>query len=116
MRHKTAEFIEEQKAAATLIRKRKPRGKPFEKGNKIGPRFKPGESGNPSGKPGCDLAALAARRAFERAGKGNMPDIPKNFNAYAFSVLADRAYGKVKEVKEITGADGGPLLVKIEFK
>lgn len=113
---KTAQFIEEQKAAVIAAAgKRKPRGKPFEKGNKLGNRFKPGESGNPSGKPGCDLAAVAARRLFENAGEGNLPEIPKGFNAYAYSVLADRAYGKMKDVKEITGAEGGPLEVTVRF-
>ena len=37
-------------------KKRKPRGKPFEKGNKIGHRFKPGESGNPGGRPTSDIS------------------------------------------------------------
>ena len=32
-----------------------------------------------------------------------------------FKELADRAYGKVKEVKEITGAEGGPLEVTVRF-
>lgn len=32
-------------------------------------------------------------------------------NAYAFSVLADRGYGKVKDKQqiEVTGAEGGPV-------
>lgn len=86
----------QQKAALAPQRKRKPRGKPFEKGNKYGieHRFRPGESGNPGGLPGTDLAALAARRLFE-ASVGELPKIPKDFNAYGFSVLAERAYGSV---------------------
>jgi hypothetical protein len=41
---------------SALENKRKPRGKPFEKGNKFGPRFKPGESGNPGGRPASDIS------------------------------------------------------------
>jgi hypothetical protein len=36
--------------------KRKPRGKPFEKGNKIGNRFQPGETGNAGGRPKLDIS------------------------------------------------------------
>lgn len=39
----------------------------------------------------------------------------KGFNAYGFSVLADRGYGEVKERHEHTGADGKPLEVTIRF-
>jgi hypothetical protein len=41
----------------------------------------------------------------------------KGFNAYAFSVLADRGYGKVKEHQPVehTGADETPLEIKIKF-
>lgn len=37
----------------------------------------------------------------------------KGFNAYAYNVLADRAYGKNAEKHEITGEGGGPLDIKI---
>lgn len=87
----------QQKAALAFEPKRKPRGRPFPKGNRIGHRWKKGESGNPGGLPGKDLAAIAARRLFEAAGEGNLPKIPKGFNAYAYNVLADRAYGKVAQ-------------------
>jgi len=38
-------------------------------------------------------------------------------NAYAFSVLADRAYGKVKETQRVehTAADGAPLEITIRI-
>ena len=92
----------QQKASFAPQRKRKPRGKPFEKGNKYGieHRFRPGESGNPGGLPGTDLAALAARRLFE-ASVGELPKIPKDFNAYGFSVLAERAFGSVKRSVDV---------------
>jgi hypothetical protein len=63
--------------------------------------WKPGQSGNPKGGSARhDLAAEVARAIFE-----NNPDmVYKAFakaiakgNAYAFQVLADRGYGKLKE-------------------
>jgi hypothetical protein len=45
--------------------KRTPRGRPFEKGNKIGNRFKKGEVNNPKGRPVRKTAALACRTYLE---------------------------------------------------
>jgi hypothetical protein len=79
-----------------------------------------GTSGNPGGLPGTDLAALYARRFFESHPEGisdEMADGLKGFNAYGFSILADRAYGKVKEIQRVehTGADGTPLQITIKL-
>ena len=41
--------------------KKRPRGKPFAKGNKHGPRFPKGVSGNPGGRPKSATAAQACR-------------------------------------------------------
>ena len=46
------------------------------------------------------VSALAARRLFE-ASVGELPKIPKDFNAYGFSVLAERAYGSVKRSVDV---------------
>ena len=64
--------------------------------------WKPGQSGNPSGRISDkkDIAKQIARAVFEN----NQEELYKAFasaalkgNAYAFSQLADRAYGKLKE-------------------
>lgn len=67
--------------ASAFRNKPKPRGKPFEKGNKIGHRFKAGESGNPEGRPKSDispkrileelarLAFLDPRKLFDEQGE-----------------------------------------------
>ena len=67
-------------------------------------RFQPGKSGNPGGVPKHDVAKEIAKAIFE-----NNPDmvykalakaIAKG-NAYAFQVLADRGYGKLKEQHQV---------------
>lgn len=111
MRRKTAQSIEEHKAVVSS----EPNGKSehgrgkhpnSRKGDANLKPFPPGVSGNPGGLPGTDLAALIARRAFEsnerEIAQGMVAQLRKG-NAYAFSVLADRGYGKLKEKVEHTG-------------
>jgi len=111
---RTARQIEEQKANAQSTRpSRKTSG--IGRGNHPNSRkqLKPqpwpkGVSGNPSGLPGTDLAAVAARRFFEKHPQGITASMKKDLqglNAYGFSVLADRGYGKLKEKVELTGLD-----------
>lgn len=54
--------------------KRKPRGKPFEKGNKVGNRYKPGQSGNPDGRPKCTKSPSEVLQEIEKLGFSNMQD------------------------------------------
>ncbi len=70
--------------------------------------FKPGQSGNPGGKP-KDSAKEIARQAFENnedAIYNAMTGALLKGNAYAFTQLADRAYGKLKEKVEHSGSVG----------
>lgn len=127
MRKKTAQFIEEHKAAVSGEGKGKKagigRGKHpnSRKGNaNLKPPFPKGVSGNPGGLPGTDVAAIYARRFFEEHPEGISRDMAKSlqgFNAYSFSVLADRAYGKVKDrsVVEHVGDGGGPLVMQVKL-
>ncbi len=63
-------------------------------------RWKPGQSGNPSGRPRHDLAAEIAKAIFENNPeliyKAYAKAVAKG-SAYAYQVLAERAYGKLKE-------------------
>jgi hypothetical protein len=80
--------------------------------------FVKGQSGNPGGKPKNDLAKEIAQAIFENDADAIYRAYAKALragNAYAFTVLADRAFGKLKEVKELTGTDGAPLDVKVRF-
>jgi hypothetical protein len=63
-------------------------------------RWQPGKSANPGGVPKHDVAKEIAKAIFE-----NNPDLVykafvkaiRKGNAYCYQVLADRAYGKLKE-------------------
>jgi len=134
MPRKTAQFIEEQKAAITVegsdkvfIRKHRKHKRPNKKMSaKELANLKPfpkGISGNPGGLPGTDVSALHARALFERhpVSPNGLKDLAtelKGFNAYGFNVLADRGYGKVKDrtVVEHTGPDGHALEIKITIE
>ena len=100
MRKTTAHFIEQRRAVEAEVTpsKENPKGPgPGKHPNSIkaikkhrGPQWVKGQSGNPSGLPGVDKAALAARRFFDR-----FPDITpamakalRGFNAYGWAVLA----------------------------
>lgn len=91
----------ESKADSTLpVRQKKHKLTP----KMIAAQWKPGQSGNPGGKPKRDLAKEIAQAIFE-----NNPEkiyqaycrILFKGNAYAFNVLSERAYGKLKEFREV---------------
>lgn len=68
--------------------------------------YKPGETGNPGGRVKNDIAAEIARAIFENDSEAIYRAFAKGLrsgNAYAFSVLADRGFGKLKEKVEHTG-------------
>jgi hypothetical protein len=59
-----------------------------------------GVSGNPGGKPKVDLAAQIARAIFENDGPAiyaAYAAMLRKGSPYAFQVLSDRAFGKMKE-------------------
>ena len=70
--------------------------------------WKPGQTGNPAGKNGWqerrDLAAEIARAIFENDGPAiyaAFAKVLRKGSPYGFQVLADRAFGKLKEVHQI---------------
>jgi hypothetical protein len=83
-------------------------------------RWKKGFCPNPGGRPKKDRANEIAREIFEQNPEAVYEAMAKALlggNAYAFSQLADRAYGKIAQKQEITGADGGALetSLKVSF-
>jgi hypothetical protein len=104
---RTASAIEEKKsdesdkAPKTAASKRNPRSL----ANLVAP-WKPGQSGNPGGKPKHDIASEIAQAVFaenpELIYKAFAKALSKG-NAYAFQVVADRAFGKLKEKVELGG-------------
>lgn len=78
-------------------------------------RFKPGQSGNPGGRPKNDLGRIIAQAVIENNQEAVYRALTKALlkgNPYLFKVLADRAYGKVSDKVELTGAGGGPIEYK----
>lgn len=68
-------------------------------------QFKPGQSGNPGGRQKNDTAADIARAIFRNNPEAVYKALGKALlkgNAYAFTQLADRAFGKLKESVEVT--------------
>jgi hypothetical protein len=117
MPKRTAKTIEELVAASENRRKvRSENGKKYGTPN-LKP-FKPGQSGNPGGRPKNDRAKDIAQAIFENDAEAIYTAFARalrNGGAYAFSVLADRAYGKIKETREITGAEGAPLEITVKL-
>jgi len=76
-----------------------------------------GKSGNPSGKPGFDIAAFIARQVFKLNAKEIYEGMAKALmegGGYNFSVLSDRAFGKMKTTTEISGEDGEPIRILVK--
>jgi hypothetical protein len=105
--------------------KKRPRGKPFEKGHGFGAehRFKPGQSGNPEGRPKCKEISKALREllASERRlpAKTGAEKIARKWfeqgllgNVAALVSLADRCEGRpnISISSDGTG-DNLPLLI-----
>ena len=63
-----------------------------------------GVSGNPKGRPKCDISAELARAVFENNAEAIYRAMARRLikgDVRAFKILAERAYGKVKEQVEV---------------
>ena len=63
-----------------------------------------GVSGNPKGRPKCDISAEIARAVFENNAEAIYRAMARRLikgDARAFKILAERAYGKVREHVEL---------------
>ena len=114
---RTAQQIEERKAAKiedkTSPENRRRNSRTSTRGNAARiARFRwvKGQSGNPGGRPKSDFSRQIAKAVFEQ----NAPAVYRAMcgavlggSAYAFKELSDRAYGKVRDVVEVTAKDGG---------
>lgn len=104
---KTAQAIEaanSDKSPSIAAKKRNPRSL----ANLVAP-WKPGQSGNPGGRPKNDVAQEIAQAIFTKNPELIYQAFSKMLgkgNAYAFQVLSDRAFGKLKETKEVTHRHG----------
>jgi len=67
-------------------------------------RFQPGKSGNPGGRPKVDLAAEVARALFENDAEAiyaAFQKVLRKGSPYAYQVLSDRAYRRLKETHAV---------------
>jgi hypothetical protein len=110
MSHKTAEFIEQTKAQSEKSGKsQRTQGEAKKKGYNAKSLenlklFQKGVSGNPGGRPKRDIAADIARAVFESSEGEAIAAFRKALlkgNAYTYKELAERGYGKLKEVHEV---------------
>lgn len=106
---RTAQTIEEAKEAGVSQTKdssKKPKRAIHPNSLKNLKPYVPGQSGNPGGQRKDDLAKAIAQALFENDGPAIYRAFAKALrsgNAYAFTVLADRAFGKLKEKVEHSG-------------
>jgi hypothetical protein len=108
---KTANFIAAQESLAQSAKEtiKKPRKISPKSLANLRPPIQKGEVRNPRGingwAKGTDVAAVLAKAViegnYEEAVEGLAAQLRKG-NAYTFKELADRAYGKLKERKEVT--------------
>src|SRR5579862_5520619 len=117
--HKTAQTIEESRelgvSQTSETSKKSPKRAIHPNSLKNLKPYVPGQSGNPGGQRKNDLAKEIAQAIFENDGPAIYRAFAKALrsgNAYAFTVLADRAFGKLKEKVEHSGDD--QLLAALE--
>lgn len=119
---RTAQLIAEQGARTEPKSASAPKRKmhPNSLKNLVAP-WEPGHSGNPEGGRRRDVAAEISRAIIENNRKAIYEAGAAKLMAgdsYAYSVHADRAYGKMKQGIIHTGdEDGGPIKtsIKVEF-
>jgi hypothetical protein len=99
----TAEQIEAQHSDSAVMLSQKPKRKVHPNSLKNLKPWKPGQSGHPGG-ASKDMAKEIARAVFENNPQALYQALTRAVmkgQAFAFQVLADRAYGKLKETKEV---------------
>jgi len=103
---RTAQTIEERQNSTEGSRRPKRKLHPNSLANLKPKPWPKGVSGNPGGKPGYDVAAKIARKVFElneEAIYQGMAQEVIDGKPYAFDVVANRGYGKLKELIEHSG-------------
>lgn len=104
---RTADFIEESnslKTPKTTAKDGTKRGtSPKSLANLVAP-FPKGMSGNPGGRPKNDIAKEIAQAVFSENKEAIYKAMSKSLlagNAYVFKEIAERGFGKLREMKEV---------------
>ena len=82
-------------------------------------QFKPGQSGNPSGRPKATPITDALRQALSDPAELSkfitaILKKAKKGDVKAFQAVADRLEGKPAQALNLAGADGGPIVFRLE--
>lgn len=84
--------------------------------------WKPGQSGNPSGRPRKRLLDWALEEQLEALDSAQAAVIAAkllkkaaNGDVRAAQLIAERTEGKPKQKVEVTGAEGSPVSLTVEF-
>lgn len=79
--------------------------------------FVKGQSGNPGGRPKAEQEVLAVAREHGPEAVRKLVELSKSqderVSLAACNALLDRAYGKPKQVQEVTGADGDAVQIAV---
>jgi hypothetical protein len=94
--------------------KLKPRGRPFEPGNKIGHRFEKGNNANPGGRP--RFAKISeALRALLAAKPTDEFEIMTNAEAIAYKIFRMGKKGSIAAIREVGDRSEGRPNISIGF-
>jgi len=82
-------------------------------------KFKPGQSGNPGGRPKATPITDALRDALSDPAElekfiGAVIKKAKKGDVKAFQAVSDRLEGKPAQALNLGGADGGPIVFRLE--
>jgi|ERR1700723_654323 len=94
--------------------KLKPRGRPFEKGNKIGHRFEPGNNANPGGRPSFKKISEALR-ALLAAKPSDKFEITTNAELIAYRIFRMGKKGSLAAIREVGDRSEGRPNISIGF-